>query len=336
VISGDGSIQDTPCFSPIKTRAIAESPALRQAAPMSTASSRALALSLGANLGIALAKFTVAAFTRSASMLTEAVHSTADCGNQMLLFVGMKQSQKPPTAQHPLGRGQAAFVASFLVALLLFTVGGIYSLVEGVHKVLHPVQPHHLGWAVGLLVFAIGLEALSMAGALRAAKEERGRRSLWRYMRESSATELVVVLAEDAAALLGLVIALVAVLLAWATGNAVWDGVGSVLIGLLLIAVALFVGREVTSLLLNEAPPLALRAKLRAFVSQDPQVEQVLNLIAVVIGSDRLMVSLQVQFKNQPSGDALVDAINALEQRMRAAFPHIQHLFVEPDRKAQA
>jgi len=299
---------------------------------MSSASSRALALSLGANFGIALAKFAVAAFTRSASMLTEAVHSTADCGNQVLLFLGMKQAQKPPTAQHPLGRGQAAFVASFLVALLLFTVGGLYSAVEGVHKMRHPELPHHLGWAVGLLLFAMVLEAISMAGAMKATKTERGRRSLYRYMKESSATELVVVLAEDAAALLGLGIALSAVLLVWMTGNPMWDGLGSLLIGLLLIAVAIFVGREVTSLLLNEAPPMLLRARIRAFVMEDPEVERVLNLIAVVIGSDQLMVSLQVQFKNQVDGDALVDAIDGLEKRLHEAFPQIRHLFVEPDR----
>lgn len=299
---------------------------------MSAASSRALALSLGANLGIALAKFVVAAFTRSASLLTEAVHSTADCGNQVLLYLGMKQAQKAPTPRHPLGRGQAAFVASFLVALLLFSVGGVYSVLEGVYKIRHPELPHHLGWAVLLLLFAMALEGVSMAGAMRAAKAERGRRSLIRYMKESSATELVVVLAEDAAALLGLAIALLAVLLVWMTGNPVWDGLGSLLIGLLLIVVALFVGSEVTSLLLNEAPPLLLRAKIRAFVLEDTEVEHVLNLIAVVIGSDRLMVSLQVQFRNQPDGDALVDRINGLERRLRAAFPQIQHLFVEPDR----
>ena len=299
---------------------------------MSSASTRALALSLGANFGIALAKFGVAAFTRSASMLTEAVHSTADCGNQLLLFMGMRQAQKAPTAQHPLGRGQAAFVASFLVALLLFSVGGVYSVVEGVHKMRHPEHPHHLGWAVGLLLFAILLEAISMAGAMRAARAEQGRRSLYRYMKESSATELVVVLAEDAAALLGLGIALSAVLLVWMTGNPVWDGLGSLLIGLLLITVAIFVGREVTSLLLNEAPPMLLRARIRAFVMEEPEVERVLNLIAVVIGSDQLMVSLQVQFKNQIDGDALVAVINGLERRLKAAFPQIRHLFVEPDR----
>lgn len=303
---------------------------------MSAESARALALSLGANLGIALAKFAVAGLTRSASMLTEAVHSSADCGNQVLLFLGMKQAQKAPTRQHPLGRGQAAFVASFLVALLLFSVGGAYSVVEGIHKILRPEQPHHLGWAVSLLVFAFLLESVSLAGALRAAKAERGRRSLIQYMRDSSATELVVVLAEDAAALVGLILALIAVLLTWITGNAVWDGVGSVLIGFLLMAVAVFVGSEVTSLLLNEAPPLALRAKIRALVAEDPDVELVLNLIAVMIGSNRLMVSLQVQFKNQPSGDALVATINALERRLKAAFPQIQHLFVEPDRRDEA
>lgn len=170
-----------------------------------------------------------------------------------------------------------------------------------------------------------------MAGALKAARAERGRRSLLRYMRESSATELVVVLAEDAAALLGLGIALIAVILVWMTGNPVWDGLGSLLIGLLLIAVALFVGTEVTSLLLNEAPPLLLRAELRAFVDEDPAVEQVLGLIAVVIGSNRLMVALKVQFREQPSGEALVDAINALERRLKGRFPAVQHLFVEPD-----
>jgi len=300
---------------------------------MSAASTRALALSLGANLGIALAKFAVAALTRSASLLTEAVHSTADCGNQLLLFLGLKQAQKPPTAKHPLGRGQAAFVASFLVALLLFTVGGVYSVVEGIHKIRHPELPHHLSWAVGLLLFAIVLEAISMAGAMKAAKAEQGRRSLYGYMKGSGATGLGVVLAEDAAALLGLVIALVAVVLVWVTGNPMWDGLGSLIIGLLLIAVALFVGKEVTSLLLNEAPPLMLRARIRAFVMEDPEVDHVLNLIAVVIGSERLMVSLQVQFKNQRDGDALVEAINALEMRLKGAFPQIQHLFVEPDRK---
>lgn len=300
---------------------------------MSTASStRAVALALGANLGIALSKTAVFLVTRSSSLLTEAIHSFADCANQVLLFVGMTQGEKPPTARHPLGRGQAAFVASFLVALLLFSVGGLYSLVEGIHKIRHPEAPHHLGWAVILLLFALALEGWSLAGALKAAQEERGRRPLLRYLRQSSRTELVVVLAEDFAALLGLAFALAAVLLVMATGNPVWDGVGSVAIGLVLIAVAVFVGAEVTSLLLNEAPPLPLRAALRAFADDDPEVERVLHLIAVVVGSERIMVALKVRFKAQANGDALVDAINALEGRLRRAFPQIQHLFVEPDR----
>ncbi|MBP1771350.1 MAG: cation diffusion facilitator family transporter [Holophagaceae bacterium] len=284
-----------------------------------------------ANGGIALSKFGVFLLTGSSSLLTEAIHSTADCANQVLLFIGLRQGQKPAGPKHPLGLGQAPFVASFLVALLLFSVGGLYSLVEGIHKIRQPEQPHHLLWAVTLLVVAIGLEGWSLRGALRAAEPERRGRPLLRYLRQSSSTELVVVLAEDIAALLGLVFALGAVLLTMATGNPVWDGIGSVAIGLLLIAVAAFVGVEVTSLLMNEAPPLALRAAIREAVAEDPAVDQVLNLVAVLVGSERLMVALQVKFRDQPSGAALVAAINALERTLHQRFPQIQHLFVEPD-----
>ncbi|HEX9009177.1 MAG TPA: cation diffusion facilitator family transporter [Holophagaceae bacterium] len=298
---------------------------------MSAASTRAIALALAANGGIALSKFAVFLLTGSASLLTEAIHSAADCANQLLLFVGLRRSARPAEPRHPLGHGQAAFVASFLVALLLFSVGGLYSLVEGIHRIRHPEAPHHLGWAVGLLAVAILLEGGSLRGALQAARAERGNRSLLRYLRQSSSTELVVVLAEDLAALVGLVIALAAVVLTLATGNPVWDGIGSLGIGLVLIAVALFVGVEVASLLMNEAPSLALRAALREAVTEDPAVAQVLNLVAVVVGSDRLMVALKVRFRDQPSGTALVAAINALERSLRARFPQIQHLFVEPD-----
>jgi len=301
---------------------------------MSANSTRAILLALLANGGIAISKFVVFGITHSSSLLTEGIHSTADCINQILLFVGMKQGQKPADPKHPLGKGQAAFVASFMVALMLFSVGGIYSVVEGLHKIRHPEAPHDLGWAVGLLIFAIGLEGWSMRGALQAAKAERGNLPLLRYMRRSSSTELVVVLAEDFAALVGLVLALVAVLLVMVTGNPVWDGIGSVCIGLLLIAVAWFVGVEVTSLLMNEAPPLALRARIREAVDEDPEVEACLNLIAVIIGSERLMVALQVKFREQPTGHALVDAINALEVRLKDRIPQIQHLFVEPDHEA--
>jgi divalent metal cation (Fe/Co/Zn/Cd) transporter len=184
---------------------------------------------------------------------------------------------------------------------------------------------------MALLVFALALEGWSLRGALAAAASERRGRSLLRYLRQSSSTELVVVLAEDMAALAGLVIALIAVLLTLLTGNPVWDGIGSVAIGLLLIAVAAFVGGEVTSLLLNEAPPLALRAAIRAAVDEDPAVDHVLNLVAVIVGSERLMVALQVKFREQPSGSALVEAINVLERNLHDRFPQIQHLFVEPD-----
>lgn len=298
---------------------------------MSASSSKALALSLCANLGIAISKYVVFALTRSASMLTEAIHSTADCGNQLLLFVGMKQAQKPPTARHPLGKGQAAFVSSFLVALLLFSVGGIFSVVEGIHKIRHPEHPHGLWWAVGLLIFGLILEGASLMGALKACRAERGKRSLLRYMRESSATELVVVLAEDMAAMAGLALALVAVVLTMVTGNPVWDGIGSLCIGLILITVAIFVGAEVTSLLLNEAAPTRLRQAIRLEILEDPGVEHVHQLVTVVVGSDQLMVAAKLHFRGQPTDEALVEASNALESRLRGKFPQIRFLFVEPD-----
>ncbi|MBP1628467.1 MAG: cytochrome [Holophagaceae bacterium] len=298
---------------------------------MSASSSKALALSLGANLGIAISKFVVFGLTGSAAMLTEAIHSTADCGNQALLFLGMKQAQKPPTPRHPLGHGQAAFVASFLVALLLFSVGGIFSVVEGIHKIRHPEAPHGLWWAVGLLLFAMILEGASLLGALKACRAERGRKGLFRYMQESSATELVVVLAEDIAAMAGLALALAAVLLTLLTGNPVWDGIGSLGIGLILIAVAVFVGVEVTSLLLNEAAPIRVRQALRLAILDDPEVEDIHELVTAVVGSEQLLVALKVHFKDQPTGDALVVTSNALEVRLRARFPQIRFLFVEPD-----
>lgn len=303
---------------------------------MSAGSRKAVALALFANGGIALSKFGVFALTRSSSLLTEAIHSTADCANQVLLFIGMEQGKVGPTHKHPLGRGQAAFVASFLVALLLFSVGGLYSVIEGLHKIRRPETPHHLGWAVALLIFAIGLEAYSLLGALKAAAPDRQGRPLLRYLRTSSSTELVVILAEDFAALVGLVLALAAVLLTLATGNPVWDGVGSVAIGLLLITVAVFVATEVTSLLLNEAPPLILRAAIREAAEQDPAVDHVMHLIAVIIGSDKLMVALQIQFQPQPSSEALAEAIDTLECSLKRRFPQIRHLFVEPDREDPA
>lgn len=301
---------------------------------MSAASTKALALSLGANIGIAVSKYVVFGLTRSASMLTEAIHSTADCGNQMLLFVGLKKAQKAPSEAHPLGYGQASYVASFLVALLLFTVGGLFSLQEGLHKIRHPEHPHDLHWAVGLLLFSIVLESISMWGALKAAKQERGDRPLLRYMRESSSTELVVVLAEDAAALVGLCLALAAVCLTAVTHDPVWDGVGSVSIGLLLIAVAAFVGWEVTSLLLNEAAPAAMRERIRAAVDAHASVESCLNMVAIVVGSDQLMVAMKVRFHETPSGTELARRINDMEKELRVAFPQIRHLFVEPDTEA--
>ena len=204
-------------------------------------STRAILFALGANFAIAVAKGVAAYFTHSSAMLAETVHSLADCGNQGLLLLGMRQAQKPPDAEHPLGHGKAVYFWSFLVALMLFSVGGMFSLYEGIHKLQHPEPLKQWYWAAGVLVFGMLAEGVSMRACLQEVNKSRGDRGLWQWFRESRQSELVVIFGEDLAALLGLSFALVAVLLAVATGNPVCDAVGTIVIGVLLIVIAVLV-----------------------------------------------------------------------------------------------
>jgi cation diffusion facilitator family transporter len=204
-------------------------------------SNRAILFALGANFAIACAKGVAAFFTGSSAMLAETVHSLADCGNQLLLLLGMKQARRPASPDYPLGYGKAIYFWSFLVALMLFSVGGMFSLYEGVHKLQAHEPLRQWWWAAGVLLFGIVAEGVSMRACLQEVNKIRGERSLWRWFRESRQAELVVIFGEDLAALLGLVFALIAVLLSVVTGNPVWDAVGTIAIGVLLIVVAIFV-----------------------------------------------------------------------------------------------
>ena len=211
-------------------------------------STRAIFFALGANFAIAVAKGVAAFFTGSSAMLAETVHSLADCGNQLLLLLGMRQAKAPPSPDYPLGYGKAIYFWSFLVAVMLFTVGGMFSLYEGIHKLQHPEPLQHWYWAAGVLVFGIIAEGVSMRACLHEVNKARGDRSLWQWFRESRQAELVVIFGEDLAALLGLVFALVAVLLAVYTGNPLWDAIGTIAIGALLIVVAVFVAIDARSM----------------------------------------------------------------------------------------
>lgn len=285
---------------------------------------------LGANLAIAIAKSTGAVFTGSASMLAEAIHSFADCGNQALLIWGLKEAKRSASADHPLGYGRAIYFWSFIVALMLFSMGGLFSIYEGVHK-LHETEPVKYAWvAVGILSFSIAAESVSLWGALREINKERGEQSLWRWFRTSRQSELLVIFGEDLAALGGLVLALGFIGLAMATRNPMWDAIGSISIGVLLILVAVLVGIEVKALLVGQSAEPHVLAAMRTHLEAQPQVAQVYSLITQQLGSD-VMVAVKARMHPASSDVALIEAINAVELGLRAAFPQARWVFFEPD-----
>ena len=292
-------------------------------------STRAILYALGANFAIFVAKGFAAFMTGSSAMLAEAVHSLADCGNQGLLLLGVKQARKPPTPDYPLGYGKVIYFWSFLVAVILFSVGGMFSLYEGWHK-LHSTQPlQNWWWAVGVLTFGIVAESVSMRACLVEVNKSRRGRSLWRWFRESRQAELVVIFGEDLAALLGLVFALVAVGVAVITGNPVWDALGSLAIGVLLIVVAVFIAIAVKGMLIGQSVEPERQREMQAFLAARREL-RVMNLITLQLGNE-VMVSMKVEMDADLDTQGVVDAINRVEVAFKAAFPEVKWSFVEPD-----
>jgi cation diffusion facilitator family transporter len=290
---------------------------------------RTILYALGANLAIAAAKTAAAIATGSSAMLAEAIHSYADSGNQGLLLWGMRQAKRPPSADYPLGWGKAVFFWSFIVALVLFSLGGLFSIYEGWHKLTEP-EPIRYPWvAVGILLFGLAAETVSLRACLHEVNKVRGARSLWRWFRESRQSELVVILGEDLAALLGLALALAAVLLTVFTGNPVWDALGSMSIGAVLIIVAAGIGVEIMALLIGQSAERETEARLREFLQRQPGVEKVLRLLTLQLGTS-LMVAVKAKMAPESAAE-LVAAINRAEAAMRTEFPEIQWLFFEPD-----
>ena len=290
---------------------------------------RTILYALGANLAIAVAKSVAAAFTGSSAMLAEAIHSYADAGNQVLLLWGMKQAKRPPSADYPLGWGKAVFFWSFIVALVLFSLGGLFSLYEGWHKLTHPEALTYPWVAIGVLVFGLAAEAVSMRACLQEVNKVRGDRTVWRWFHESRQSELVVILGEDFAALVGLALALIAVLLTMATGNPMWDGLGSMWIGVILIGVAAGIGREIKGLLIGQSADPQTVEQLRRFVEAHEGVDKVYRVLTLQLGTS-LMVSCKVKIK-ATTAQQLVSRINEVEAALRIEFPEIQWLFFEPD-----
>lgn len=298
-------------------------------------STRAILFALGANFAIAVAKGVAAFFTGSSAMLAETVHSLADCGNQGLLILGLKQAKRPPSPDYPLGYGKAIYFWSFLVAVMLFTVGGMFSLYEGIHKLQHPEPLKQWYWAAGVLAFGIVAEAISMRACLQEVAKARGQRTLWQWFRESRQAELVVIFGEDLAALLGLVLALVAVLLAVFTGNPIWDAIGTISIGALLIIVAVFVAIEVKAMLIGQSVDPLRQQQIREFLDARPEIARVISVITLQLGNE-VMVSVQAQMREEHSVPGLTEQINAVERAMKQAFPEVRWSFFEPDHKPAA
>jgi cation diffusion facilitator family transporter len=292
-------------------------------------STRTIFYALGANLAIAAAKTGGAVATGSSAMLAEAIHSYADAGNQVLLLWGMKQAKRPPSADYPLGWGKAVFFWSFIVAIVLFSLGGVFSLYEGWHKFTHP-EPLNYAWvAVGILVFGLIAESISMRACLQEVNKVRGKRTIWQWFRESRQSELVVILGEDFAALVGLALALIAVLMTILTGNPMWDGLGSMWIGVILIVVAAGIGVEIKGLLIGQSADPEVVERMRQFVERSDGVQKIYGLITMQLGTS-LMVALKVKVDAATAAE-LVSRINEVEVALRIEFPEIQWLFVEPD-----
>ena len=285
---------------------------------------------LGANFAIFVSKLAAAMVTGSGAMLAEAVHSLADCANQGLLLVGMRKAKRAASPEHPLGYGKAIYFWSFLVALLLFSVGGTFSFYEGVHKLDHP-EPLRSPWiAVSVLAFGLVAESFSMWGCLREVNKARGDKNLWSWVRHSRQSELIVVFGEDLAALVGLSLAMVAVVATMLTGNPFYDACGSIAIGVLLGVIAVFLARQISKLLVGKSAEADVREAIAQFVRDQPDVESVFNQITLQLGPD-LMVATKAQMRRDLSGREMVEAINRVEKAMKEQFPEIRWSFFEPD-----
>jgi cation diffusion facilitator family transporter len=286
---------------------------------------------LGANFAIAVAKGIGAVITGSGAMLAETLHSLSDCANQLLLLLGLRQARRPPSPRYPLGQGRNLYFWSFMVAMLLFLGGGAYSVYEGIHKLRHPEPLESPIVAIAILGFGLAMESWAMTSALKVIGQRKGDRSLVRYLRETKDSDLVVIFGEDFAAVLGLALALIAVGVAWLTGDPMWDAVGTLAIGAVLIGVAVFLAVEIKSLLLGEAADPGLVKVIEEVAAEDARILKVLRALTVQQGPGEIMVACKLQFKDDLVAGVVVDAINQFEKRLQARSPEVKWSFVEPD-----
>ncbi len=293
---------------------------------------KAIIAALLANLGIAITKFLAFLLTASSSMLAESIHSVADSGNQALLLLGGKRAKRHATAQHPFGYGRERYLYAFIVSIVLFSVGGLFALYEGIHKIQerHPIDKWQ--WVpVTVLVIAIILESFSLRTAIVESNHVRGNSSWVKFVRHSRAPELPVVLLEDIGALLGLVFALFGVGLTLITGDGLWDGIGTIMIGVLLVAIAVILAVETKSLLIGESATAEHVDAIAKAITAGPEAERIIHMKTLHIGPEELLVAAKIAVHHDDSADTIAHGIDTIEKRIREAVPIARIIYLEPD-----
>lgn len=292
---------------------------------------KAILAALGANTGIAVSKFIAAGITGSASMLAEGVHSVADASNQALLLLGKKRSEREASPAHPFGYGRERYIYAFIVAIVLFTVGGLYAIYEGYHKLSDPHELSSPLVAVVVLVIAIVLEAFSLRTAIQESNAVRGKRTWTQFVRGAKSPELPTILLEDIGALVGLIAALLGVGLSILTGDPIFDALGTLVIGVLLVLIAVVLAVEMKSLLIGESATLANIAAIEAAITADGTINRIIHLKTLHIGPEELLVAAKIAIEHSETGDEIAAEIDAAERRIREAVPMANLIYLEPD-----
>ena len=285
----------------------------------------------GANLFIAIMKFIVFFITRSSAMLAEAIHSVADTMNQILLFVGIVKGRKKADESHPFGFSSEMYFWSFVVSIILFTLGSVFSIYEGIHKINHPEQIHNLKFAFIVLFIALLAEGAAFYKALKKVKLEKGRRGYLEYLRISKKSEIIVVFLEDLAAICGLLSAIILLTLQYITKNPIFDAIASIIIGIILAIVALFLGNEIKSLLIGESAGPEISRKVAEIVNSNDSINRLIDIKSLQLGPEDILVAIKAEFDHRLNSVEISNLINGIEKDIRESLPDVKKIFIEPD-----
>ncbi|WP_051929415.1 cation diffusion facilitator family transporter [Flavobacterium sp. 83] len=287
--------------------------------------------SLIVNVVIVISKGFAAFMTGSGAMLAETIHSSADCANQLLLLLGVKQARRPADTQHPFGYGKSVYFWSFMVAMLLFSIGGMFSIYEGIHKYNNPEPVHEIAWGIGVLLFSIALEGYATFSNILELNKRKGGSSFFSYLRTTKDSDLIVIFGENSAAVLGLILAIIALLISYYTGDSRYDAIGSLAIGVVLILVAVFLAVEVKSLLIGESADIIILETIEAIIEKEPNITQVINCRTIQQGPGEVLVCVKIKCSPDLTTQSISQLINNFEKELRSLRPEVKWLYVEPD-----